>query len=228
MMRWIFLVALLLSGCDWLTPDAVDVNVSLPTEDERLISGLIIENSVQSPADGNDVLTIETDEGVVDILYFEGGLVPLEMQADQCTRNSQADVIRQFPEGLEVTVFAYVDADGLLNVCSGSQYYVLVDEDTSVDLRDNQRVNALYWSGVIIDGREDCVVDGICSYFIENGDGIFEVIWSEGDTPICSNNPIAAIDRPLEFGDAIRAYGRIVQPYVISACGHEAFYIRPI
>ena len=108
-----------------------------------------------------------------------------------------------------------VSACGLFDTDSGETIEPIGEIGTTITV-----------TGSVIETIDDCVVDGICAFVvqIETGEQI-TVVWSEGDSPNCFNNPFPPGDITIETGENIEAYGRIVDAGSISVCGDESYYI---
>src|SRR5690606_1323118 len=175
--------------------------------------------------DGNNVLVIETETGTVNVLYMEGGLVLPEFAEQQCNDN---DAVAQFAQSLQVgdrvEIFGAPHENFDLEVCSNTDFYItLLDTDPSADA-DTRQV-----TGTITGFINECPVDGICAYIVETDEGQeVTVIWVEGDSPNCANDPFGldnGVDVFAAEGNRIEAFGTVVSADTISFCGDDSYYI---
>lgn len=82
-------------------------------------------------------------------------------------------------------------------------------------------------TGEVIEFIGDCAFDGICAYVVETDSGeAITVIWVEGDSPICQNDPFQGGDSDIVVGDSIDSLGRVIDDSTTSACGDPSYYIR--
>ena len=196
-----------------------------PTIETQTITGTVIENIQEVPVDGNNSLVVETETGTVSVLYMEGGLVPQEVAEQQCNDNgSVAQFAQSLQTGDSVEIFGATHEFYDLEVCSNSDFYItLLDSEPETSEATRQV------TGTIVDFINECPVDGICAYVIETDEGQeVTVIWVEGDSPNCANDPFG-LDNGIDiFGaedDRIEAFGTVVDDNTISVCGDDSYYI---
>lgn len=216
------ILAISLTACGFFT---FSEDVISPAQETQTITGVVLANSQEVPVDGNNSLLVETDTGAITVLYMEGGLVPAEVAEQQCNDNS---VVAQFAQ--EIQVGARVEIFGAshefydLEVCSNTDFYITILDDDTQSSDDTRQV-----TGYIVDFINECPVDGICAYVIETDAGQeVTVIWVEGDSPNCANDPFGLNNGIDIFGaedDYIEAFGTIVNEDTISVCGDDSYYI---
>ena len=82
-------------------------------------------------------------------------------------------------------------------------------------------------TGEVIELIGDCAFDGNCAYVVqtESGEEV-TVIWAEGMSPICQNDPFQGGDTDIQVGDTIDSLGRVIDASTTSACGDTSYYIR--
>lgn len=206
-----------------LRPDDTPIR---PDNQTQTITGTVVENSQQVPADGNNVLVVETETGTLNVLYMEGGLVLPEFAEQQCNNN---DSVAQFAQTLQVgdrvEIFGATHENYDLEVCSNTDFYITLLETDPSASADTRQV-----TGEIIEVIGDCAFDGNCAYVVETADGEqVTVIWAEGMSPICQNDPFnGAGNNDIALGDTIETLGRVIDDTTTSACGDESYYIRKI
>lgn len=224
------------------------------------VSGTVIENDIGVPADGNNILTIELENGETrTILYMEGGLVLPEVAEQQCNDN---DAVNQF--AMTLAVGDAVNVVGMaheiydIEVCSSESFTIAIASDTesvqpininpdapapidpimidpssdagrgNLDSQIDEDGNIITrtLSGEVVDFISDCAFDGICAYIVETNAGEqVTVIWAEGDSPNCMNDPFNGGDTDIQVGDTLEATGRVIDDNTISGCGDEVYNI---
>ena len=148
---------------------------------EESITGVVYENVMQVPVDGNNFLMVDVEIGRVLVLYQEGGRVPADMAEQQCNNNPLvAESAQRIQAGDTVEIFGVRRTDVyLLDVCSSSDYYINVIQSASDEEEDDMQTTGQV-TGTIVDFINDCPVDGICAYVVETETGErVTVIWSE-------------------------------------------------
>ncbi|MEL6408462.1 MAG: hypothetical protein AAFR81_29110 [Chloroflexota bacterium] len=135
----IILLAVSLSACGIFEADQSDealVDPTTPAARLITVTGTVIENEIGVPADGNNVLTIELDNGETrTVLYMEGGLVPAEVAEHQCNNN---DDVNQFAMTLsvgDVVTVSGIPSDAYdIDVCSNEAFSITLARDTDAVL----------------------------------------------------------------------------------------------
>ena len=77
------------------------------------------------------------------------------------------------------------------------------------------------FSGTVTGNRNDCIVDGICSLYVDSDLGEYEVIYAPGMMR-CEGSYAG----DAEIGDVVEVYGETVEPGVLTICTLPEYYIR--
>ncbi|GAB5494347.1 MAG: hypothetical protein Phog2KO_45620 [Phototrophicaceae bacterium] len=215
-------LAISLTACGLFT---FSEDVITPVAETQTITGTVIENNQQASVDGNNFLVVETETDVISVLYLQGGRVLSEYSGQQCNTNELvADFAQSIQVGDAIEVYGATHDLYTMEVCSNTDFYITVLETDSPAPDDTTR----QVTGNIIDFINECPVDGICAYVIETDAGEeITVIWVEGDSPNCSNDPFGISDTDI-FGaedNRIEAFGTVVDDNTISVCGDNSYYI---
>ncbi len=194
--------------------------------EEISITGVVFDNVQEVPADGNNFLMVDTNDGRRIVLYQEGGLVPAEQADEQCNQNMiVAQAAQSINAGDTVEVFGALNAEGNIEVCSNTDYNITVLERAQSE-GENAVSETRQVSGEVVEFISDCAFDGNCAYVVETDAGEqVTVIWAEGSSPICQNDPFNGGDTNIEVGDTLDAFGRVIDETTISGCGDSSYYI---
>lgn len=97
----------------------------------------------------------------------------------------------------------------------------------SVNEGENDMQSTRQVTGDVIELISDCAFDGNCAYVVQTDSGeAVTVIWAEGSSPICQNDPFQGGDTDIQVGDSIDSLGRVIDDNTISGCGDLSYYIR--
>lgn|GEM_PF-2507234 len=186
------------------------------------VTGSVIETIDDCVVDGicAFVVQIETDEQIT-VIWSEG-------DSPNCFNNPfpPGDITIETGENIE----AYgriVDA-GSISVCGDDSYYILpILENGEQPMNDDSSQQATRQvTGEVVEVISDCAFDGNCAYVVETDSGEqVTVIWAEGMSPICQNDPFQGGDTNINVGDSIDSFGRVIDDNTISACGDPSYYI---
>lgn len=115
----------------------------------------------------------------------------------------------------------------IFSLTACSLFDFLSNETNSVNEMESDMQATRQVTGEVIEFIGDCAFDGICAYIVETGSGeAVTVIWAEGMSPICQNDPFQGGDTDIEVGDSIDSLGRVIDADTTSACGDPSYYIR--
>ncbi|MFP4439278.1 MAG: hypothetical protein ACLFVO_18710 [Chloroflexaceae bacterium] len=82
---------------------------------------------------------------------------------------------------------------------------------------------AVQMQGTVVDTVDDCAFDGICAYVVETDQGAYNVIWSEGMTPVpCQGD----IDTGITVGDMVEFSAEVRTADSVSVCPSADYFVR--
>lgn len=200
-------------------------NIIDQTGETITVTGVVVDNVQEVPADGDNYLLLDTDEGRRIVLYEQGGLFPDDQADQQCNQNTLMALEAQTLEaGDTVEVSGALNAEGNVEICSDTAYTItILDRANS---QENAVAETREVSGEVVEFISDCAFDGNCAYVVETDDGErVTVIWAEGSSPICQNDPFNGGDTDIDVGNTIDAFGRVINDNTMSGCGDPSYYI---
>ncbi len=82
---------------------------------------------------------------------------------------------------------------------------------------------AVQMQGTVVDTVDDCAFDGICAYVVDTDAGAYNVIWSEGMTPVpCQGE----IDTAIAVGDTVEFSAEVRTADSVSVCPSADYFVR--
>lgn len=215
-------IALSLSACSIFQLIDRQSDPTSEIQTSRQVTGEIVDFINQCPVDGICAYIIETDSGEeVTVIWSEG-------DSPNCFNNP-------FPVNNEVDTFNAVNTEievsgivvdsNTISVCGDESYYISFMEDEMGN--DDSAQISRQVTGEVIELIGDCAFDGNCAYVveIESGEEV-TVIWAEGMSPICQNDPFQGGNSDIQVGDSIDSLVRVIDASTTSACGDTSYYIR--
>jgi hypothetical protein len=215
------------------TPEATEEATAEATDTgtETTVRGTVVEFVLGIAFDGNNEITLETEDGQITVLTMEAGFVPVEMRDQVCDKNPEANEIAQgLQAGDEIEVFGLLRDDGVLAVCSDPRFTITVL--SQVERTEEAEVFAERpISGTVVENNKGCEVDATCYLLIETeSEGQWRVVYGTGERLASAGEELcnatseytqAAWD--VEVGAEIEAFGRLRGENEIGLCYEGAY-----
>jgi hypothetical protein len=106
---------------------AADVPPATLTIGENItVTGIVVGNSIHSPVDGADVLTLDTDYGEIDVFYNVGRVYNPDTGkiGSGCVNMKPAEKGIRLEAGDKAEVYGKVIGENYLSTCDSKEFYV--------------------------------------------------------------------------------------------------------
>jgi hypothetical protein len=201
---------------------------------ETTVQGTVVEVIYGIAFDGNNTITLDTEDGQITVLVMEGGMVPAEMRDQVCDKNLAAnDVANELQAGDEIEVFGLLREDGVLAVCSDERFTISILSqaegtaevtDTGVETTIRGTITEVIY-GITFDASNEIKLE------TENGE-ITVLVMESGFVPedmrdqVCNKNEVAnEVLNTLQAGDEIEVFGLLRQDGLLAVCSDARFTI---
>jgi hypothetical protein len=212
------------------------------TGTETTIRGTVVSFVLGIAFDGNNEITLETEDGQITVLTMEAGFGPVDVPSDVCNKNEAANEVAQgLQAGDEIEVFGLLREDGVLEVCSDARFTITVlsraeataeaSEEAMAESTETGTESTI--RGTIVEVIFGIAFDGNNEIILDTEDGQVTVLVAEaGFVPleeqanVCNKNQ-AANDtmQTLGAGDEIEVFGLLRDDGVLAVCSDERFTI---
>jgi hypothetical protein len=227
-----------------LTPEAtVEATAEVTAEatetgTETTIRGTVLEFVLGIAFDGNNEITLDTEDGQITVLTMEAGFGPVDAQGEVCNKNEAANEIAQgLQAGDEIEVFGLLRDDGVVEVCSDPRFTITVlsqaegteevmaeSTETGTETTIRGTITEVIF-GIAFDGNNEIILD------TEDG-SVTVLVMESGFVPedmrdqVCNKNEAANLTmQNLQAGDEIEVVGLLRDDGVLSICSDERFTI---
>ena len=195
------------------------------TGTETTVRGTVVENIQGIAFDGNNEITLETEDGQITVLVMESGFVPEDMRDLVCNKNQAAnEVAMNLQAGDEIEVFGLLREDGVLAVCGDARFTLTVL--SQVERTQEANIAERPISGTVVENNHGCEVDATCYLLVDTeSEGQWRIVYGTGERLPVEGQVLCNVTSEytqaaweVEVGAEIEVFGRVRAENEIGLC----------